>query len=160
MKNKQLKIQHHFGMGNRLMDALYKTVHQNKHYSIDQIAEYLMLGVNHLYKMCIPGEGKFYLESLLPLMHLTKDYTILRHLANQCGFLLVKVPKWRESKRDELTLQQEYNEKTLASLQALKTFFEAPTKQSLQEVQDKLFAVMEEAASVSSYCKKFTRGTG
>lgn len=143
-----------------LKNILYKTIHRNKK-SVPQIADEMGISANYLYRAGLPLDEsgvKFPVEYLIPLMKTTKDYSILRHLAGLCGFILIKEPRFRGHRGDDIDLVDEYQEATTKALRALKTFLSEPTFEHYQQTISSLETVMEKSAQAKKYAHKKARG--
>lgn len=99
---------------------VYETIHRAKKpgtksdVSVDELADLIGCSPSLLYKAVNPNEQvDIKLSWLIPLMKATGNFTILRHLAIRCGFVLVKIPRARKMKPEEIAEHQ----KTLASYQ-------------------------------------------
>jgi len=139
---------------------LYETIHRNAK-PVAQIADETGISASYLYRAGLPVDEsgvKFPLDYLLPLMKSTKNYAILKHLAQISGFLLVKVPRVKMHKGDDLELLNGYQEVTIASFRALKSFLNEPTAANYDAVAIALRQVMEESASAQKYSAKVFAG--
>ena len=76
-----------------LKKVLYRCVHRKK-LSVEEIADELGCSSSLLYRCSNPNDSqaRFPLEKVLPLMRVTRDYSILKHLASRSGFVLYKIP--------------------------------------------------------------------
>jgi len=82
-------------------EVLYCTIHENKK-GVKQIADEIGISSNYLYRSALPDDesgAKFPIQYLVPLMKSTDDYSLIRHLAKLCGFILVKMPLLRDNKK-------------------------------------------------------------
>lgn len=138
---------------------LYETIHRNKK-NIKQIAEEMAVSENSLYRYCLLDDSgaDMPLKRLIPLMKTTKNYSILRHLAKVCGFVVVKVPRMAATKRDDMALVADYQQTTAAAVKKLMDFFDDPTSGKLKEVEDMMTKVMEHSASTRKYVEKHYSG--
>jgi len=86
-----------------LAKTVYLTVHQAK-YSVEELADRVGCSASMLYRASNPEDQEvdIKLRWLIPLMEATKDYRLLRHLASRLGFILVKIPRARRMKPEEL----------------------------------------------------------
>lgn len=139
-----------------LKSELYKTVHRNKK-SIQQIADETGISANYLYRAGLPLENsgvKFPIEYLIPLMKSTGDYSILNHLSKVCGFLLVKMPRYKNTKVDDIEIVDQYQNATVSALKKLKDFLNEPTAENYQAVDNALQDVMSKSVTAQKYCDK------
>ena len=132
-----------------LKQVIYKTLHHSK-ISISEIADELGLSESSLYRWGLPepSGSKMPLEYLLPLMRVTRNYGILKHIANRAGFLLVKMPRVAKNKKKEREQVFEYSELTTKAVRKLIEYFEDPTLERRQEIEDILIRVAEESISI------------
>ncbi|APF20366.1 hypothetical protein Calab_1484 [Caldithrix abyssi DSM 13497] len=143
-----------------IKELLYETIHRSKK-TVPQIADEMGISANYLYRAGLPTDGsgvKFPLEFLVPLMKTTKNYNILKHLARLCGFILVKEPRFRGYRGDEIDLVDEYQEVTTKAVRLLKTFLSKPTFENYSQTVNALDAVMEKSAQAHRYAQKKARG--
>jgi hypothetical protein len=107
-----------------MIKKLYETIHRNKK-TVEQIADEMGISANLLYRYGYDGEtgADFPLKRLIPLMKATNNYKLLKHIANLCGFVCVKIPRAKATKKDDFELREEYQEVTSKAQRALKDFF-------------------------------------
>ncbi|GJQ32635.1 MAG: hypothetical protein HBSAPP04_14740 [Ignavibacteriaceae bacterium] len=144
-----------------IKELLYKTAHRNKK-SIKQLADESGISENYLYRACLPVDEsgvKFPLDKLVPLMKAANDYSILSHISNICGFILVKIPVFKAKKGEAIDIYDEYQEATAYALSALKTFFKEPSKANKDAVDEALMKVLEESQQAKKYCDKYFNRT-
>jgi len=125
------------------------------------IADKMGISDNYLYRMCLPDDEsgvKFPLDKLIPLMNATENYSILEYLANLCGFLLVKSPRFKAFKGDSIDLIDNYQDCTVTALKKLKDFFNNPSADSYEAVNEALTEVMTQSAAAKSFVKKTKSG--
>lgn len=139
-----------------LKDRLYKTAHRSKR-PLKFIADKMGISENYLYRMCLPDAEsgvKFPVDKLIPLMDAAENYTVLEHLANMCGFLLVKAPKFKAHKGDSFDLIDDYQSCSIEALKQLKTFFNDPSKDHYEAVNNALMEVMTKSAAAKKFVQK------
>lgn len=87
-----------------LIHVLYKTMHDSKKLSFEQIAE--RMGLKNpwaLYKMVDPThEYRFPAEWLIPAMKITGNFSPLHYIARQCGFVCVRYSRFVVGKSCDL----------------------------------------------------------
>ena len=135
---------------------LYKTIHRNKK-PVALIADETGISANYLYRAGLPLDEsgvKFPVEFLVPLMNSTKDYSVLSHLANVCGFILVKIPRVCRDKRDEIDLVDEYQQASVKAVNLLKEFFRHPDKTAYDKASEALMEIMSKSASAKKVLDK------
>lgn len=142
-----------------IKELLYQTAHRNKK-PVKQIADETGISDNYLYRATTPGESgvKFPIEYLIPLMKSTNDYSILSHLCNLCGYIMVKQPRFKALKGETTDIMSDYQGATVEALTAMKKFFEMPTRTNKDELDKALIKVMEETAASQKYSDKYYDG--
>ena len=143
-----------------IKNLLYETIHRAKK-PVEQIADEMGISANYLYRagMSLEGSGvKFPLEYLIPLMKTTKNYNILKHLARLCGFILIKEPRFKGFKGDDIDLVDDYQHTATKATRALKLFLSEPTYERYQKATDALNEVLEQSARAQRYCHKKAKG--
>ncbi len=90
--------------------------------SISELADKLGIKVPTLYRLANPfdEDAKINSKHLIPLMEETRNYEILKHIASRCGFIVVKLPKIRSKKEEEIS---EYQERQAVAIKAVIEFF-------------------------------------
>jgi hypothetical protein len=144
-----------------IKELLYRTAHRNAK-SVKQLADETGISENYLYRACMPLDQsgvKFPIDNLIPLMKAANDYSILSHLANLCGFILVKIPRFKGKKGEPIDIRDDYQEATSKALSTLKTFFKEPNKSNKDAVDESLMRVLEESQSAKKYCEKYYHQT-
>jgi hypothetical protein len=76
---------------------------------VEELADYLGIKPGTLYRLSNPldEEARINSKHLIPLMEKTKDYSILKHIAWRLGFILVRLPRVRTAKVEELAVFQQ-----------------------------------------------------
>lgn len=139
---------------------LYETIHRNKK-SVEQIADEIGISVSYLYRAGLPLDEsgvRFPLDYVIPLMKATNDYRILEHLAQVCGFIVIKQPRVRTPKVDGITLVSDYQDITTNAVRKLKNFLDKPDRTRYEEVVEALQRVMQSSAEAKKYCEKTYSG--
>jgi len=119
---------------------IYSTVHRGRP-TVEELADGLGCSSSLLYRCANPNDpaARFPLEKLLPLMRLTKDYSILRHIAARAGFALFRIPPKRKTRTIfGLTEFQALFAKTFQCL--LNFVAHKATKEEVLEEVDKLLS--------------------
>lgn len=139
-----------------IKDILYSTIHENKK-SVKQIADEIGISTNYLYRACLPEDEsgvKFPVQFLLPLMKSTNNYSLLKHIAQLAGFIIVKIPRFKSKKTDEMDIMEEYQRATIKALESLRQFFENPNSTNYNILDKHLLEVMEKSVSAKKYSGK------
>ena len=143
-----------------IKSLLYETIHRSKK-QVAQIADESGISANYLYRAGLPLDEsgvKFPVEYLVALMKATKNYSLLKHLAGLCGFVLVKEPRYKGYKGDEIDLVNEYQDATTAAVRSLKLFLEQPGMKTYQLAKESLDKVMEQTVGAKKYAHKKASG--
>jgi len=143
-----------------LKSFLYKTIHRNTK-TVNQLADETGISASYLYRAGLPEDQsgvRFPIEYLIPLMKATKDYSVLTHIAKLCGFLLVRVPRVKGSKKEEIDLVEQYQDSTSKAMRCLREFFNQPTQANYDKIDSALYEVMQESAGAQKYVKKSFSG--
>ncbi|KAB2908958.1 MAG: hypothetical protein LC102_09170 [Ignavibacteriales bacterium] len=144
-----------------IKELLYRTAHRNRK-SLKQLADETGISENYLYRACMPLDQsgvKFPVENLIPLMKAAEDFSILSHLANLCGFILVKIPRFKAKRGESIDIYDDYQKASAVALNALKIFFSDPSKANKDSVDEALMKVLEESQTAKKYCDKFYGST-
>jgi len=139
-----------------IKDVLYQTIHENKK-PVKQIADEIGISSNYLYRSALPDDEsgvKFPLQNLIPLMKATNDYALLRHIAKVSGYIVIKMPKMKADKNEEIDIVDNYQGVALKALNALRVFFAEPTSINYNAVDKALLEVMEKSVSAQKYAEK------
>jgi hypothetical protein len=128
--------------------------------TIEQIADEIGIKASSLYRYGNPSDAgsDIPLKRLVPLMNSTKNYSVLKHLAKICGFIMIKVPRVAISKGDDIDLVSDYQESTNNAVRFLSKFLKNPTQESYEAADHALQEVMERSASAQKYVDKSYKG--
>lgn len=123
--------------------------------TIFQLADQLNRSYNYLCRISSPTEElPFPIEIAIPAMKIKKNYDLLREMALECGFMLVKLPSIRKSKKDETQMTAEYQMACSEAINAVIRFFENPTEANYQKATDGIMTATSEGLAVKKYCDK------
>lgn len=143
-----------------IKSVLYEVIHRNRK-TVAQIADETGISSNYLYRAGLPLEQsgvRFPIEYLIPLMRATDNYKLLKHLANTCGFVIVKVPKVTPLKGDKHSIISEYQTITSKASGYLIKFLEDPNQENFELAINNLDEVMECSTRTKMYIKKEAEG--
>ncbi len=128
-----------------ISEALHDTFHRSKKHP-QEIADELGVSYNYLARAVLDGASgcNFPLRLLIPLMKITGDYTVLKRMANMCGFLLVRPPRGVKKVVDLQKDLNKYQKGFNAIMTSLIEFIEKPTYEEGQRVIEMLLKHMEE----------------
>lgn len=124
---------------------LYETVHRNKK-PVKQLADETGISSSYLYKACLPEDEsgvRFPLDFFVPLMKATNNYSVLKHIAQICGFVLTSLPKPKLNRKEKNSFVNEYQNITVTAAKHLIKFFDEPTEENFKTVSDSLQHVLE-----------------
>lgn len=138
-----------------IKSLIYQTIHRNK-LSINEIAEIMGVSSQSLYRYGLDGDSgsDMPLFRLIPLMRATNNYSILHRIANLCGFIMIKVPKFRNRRMDDIDLIDGFQGVSLRAISAMKKFIETPVLANYEEVEKILAEHMQRSAEAQKYCHK------
>lgn len=139
---------------------LYEAIHRNKK-TVSQIADETGISANYLYRSSLPIEQsgvRFPVDYLIPLMKATNNYTLLKHIAHTCGFVLVKVPSVTPYRGDKDSLVSDYQTITAEATQNLISFLKQPSENNFQKAICSLNNVMECSARSKKFIMKEAEG--
>lgn len=143
-----------------IKNILYSTIHRNKK-TVAEIADETGISASYLYRAGLPLDEsgvKFPIDYAIPLMKATKDYSLLKHITHLCGFILVKVPSFTNSKMDDIDIVDSYQYATLDAVKRLKDFLNDPSAINYAAVDNALQNVMSRSVSAQKYCGKKLSG--
>ncbi len=125
--------------------------------SVNQLADETGMSSSYLYRACNPEDesnARFPLDYLLPLMLATKNYSVIKHLANLCGFILIELPKPCANNKEKNKFVSEYQQCTLDATKHLMAFFEDPTENNFKSATVSLLKVLENSATAKHLVEK------
>ena len=118
----------------------------NSKKSVATLSDETGMSASYLYRACNPEDDsgvRFPLDYLIPLMLATKNYTVLKHIASICGFVLTSLPKAKLNRKEKNSFVSEYQETTIVAAKYLVNFFEEPSEQNYKNVTIALQKVLE-----------------
>ena len=131
-----------------------KLIH-GKGITIFELAERINKSYSYLCRIASPTEElPTPIEVVLPAMKIRKNYGLLKLLAWECGFALVKLPRPAKSKKEEMKMTQEYQKACNDAVGALIEFLEEPTDENHQKVEEAVIQATREGLAVKKYCDK------
>lgn len=145
-----------------LKEAIYQTIHRNPKKTINDIAEECALSSSSLYRYCADEETSSHadlpLRNLIPILNSTNNDCILDYLDARRGRVAFNIPKVDLPKFGESELIDDYQQKTIDAVSALRKFLSKPDTKNFERVESALRDVMQTAASVNHYCDKKVTG--
>ncbi|NMB83025.1 MAG: hypothetical protein GYA14_14530 [Ignavibacteria bacterium] len=141
---------------NSIKSCLYETIHRNKK-SVAQLADETGISSSYLYRSALPTDEsgvRFPLDYLLPLMKATNNYSVLKHIANLCGFVLTPLPHLKKNKKEKNEMIAEYQDSTVTATKKMIVFFNSPTEDNFNEATKSLHDVLEKSCSAKHIIEK------
>lgn len=122
--------------------------------SMEEMADNLGIATSYLYRVANPFDESAPLPSkhLINLMTHTKDYSILKHLAQRCGFICVKIPRVRAAREEEIG---RYQKCQVEATQAVISFFRKE-----KSVDQALDAIRKELEAAAGFAKAIEEQPG
>lgn len=142
---------------NDLDTAVWRTVHSGKD-SVERIAEATGINRNTLYRYGLPIGANgldIPLTKLIPIMRAAKRFDILKVVASQCGWLLVRVPRVPRSRRDQDVIVSGFQKVCAMVGQRLIEFFDRPSREAQKQACDGLMACVAEAIGIEKRIRNF-----
>lgn len=139
-------------MRQSIVEALYETFHRSRKHP-KEIADQVGVSYSYLARAVLgdnPSGCNFPIRLLVPLMRAAGNYSALKVIARECGFLLVKPPRGNNH-RQEL---YEYQGNFARLLQVLTRFLNYPDRESGRKVIEALADHMEQTSSWKYRCEK------
>ncbi|MBO8183310.1 MAG: hypothetical protein H0Z28_11065 [Archaeoglobus sp.] len=139
-------------MNKTLQGELYQTAYSSRK-SIEQIADETGISPMYLYKM-LSGGCNFPLYKLIPFMNACNDYRVLRHIAHRTGHLLVKIPRVGKSKKDDIEMVKDYQDKASRVIRMLLEYIKNPSEGKKQNIIEALNCMAEESIRIKKRIEK------
>jgi len=134
---------------NSIKLLLYETTHRNEK-SMMQIADETGISSSYLYRAVSPVDEsnvKFPLEYLVPIMKATGNYSVLKYIANLCGFVLNAMPKLKLNKKEKNEFIADYQDSTVCATKKMIDCFNNLNEKNCKEATDSLNIVLEKTTS-------------
>ncbi|MEW6652560.1 MAG: phage regulatory CII family protein [Bacteroidota bacterium] len=141
--------------GTTLKNTIQQTILRNKK-TVPQLADEVGRSDNSLYRYGIEGESgsEMPVSLLVPIMKATNNYSILKYIAALCGYILVKIPKMKASKKEELEMLSDYQAATTNSLKCYSDFLKHADQNTYEALNKSLLEVMEHCSAGAKYAEK------
>lgn len=126
--------------------------------SVAQKADEMGISESSLYRYGLDDDGsgsKMPAERLMSLMLVSKDFSILHHLAARLGFICLRIPRIPRSKRDDETDRQVFQKAFLHALEAIMKFHETPEPATKEAADKALYDMLTETASIRKKVEKW-----
>lgn len=130
---------------------LHETLLTSKR-SVSQLADETGISSSYLYRACNPEEEsnvRFPLDYFVPLMKATNNFSVLKHIANLCGFVMVLLPRLKVNKKEKNQFVADYQEATVAATKKLIDFFNDPSQSNFKESSAALQEVLEKSVTAN-----------
>ena len=125
--------------------------------SVPLLADETGMSTSYLYRACNPEDesnARFPLDYLVPLMHATNNYSVVKHIANLCGFVLTVLPRPKSNRKEKNAFISEYQDITVTAAKHLIKFFDEPTEDNFKTVSVSLQKVLETSISAKLSVEK------
>ena len=123
--------------------------------TVYELADKLNKSHNYLCRISsIFEELPFPLELAVPAMKLKKNYDLLKFIAQECGFAVVRFPRVTANKKDEVDMVSGYQKLGSEAIDAVLDFFANPSGDNYIAVCDLLREVASESISIQKYVEK------
>lgn len=106
--------------------------------TMEELADKLGVKASTLYRLANPyDEATINSKHLIPLMEVTKNYEILKHIALRCGYVCVKLPRVKSKRTEEIA---EYQKRQALAIKAIVEFFEegGAAEQAINLIRDEI----------------------
>jgi hypothetical protein len=96
-------------MENRTVRDVIKEMVINKNQTVTELADMLGCSDNSLYRYGLDGDSgtDMPVSKVIPLTHATRNLALIKHLANSCGCIVIKIP-FKSTRQNKLQVAQEY----------------------------------------------------
>lgn len=144
---------------NTIKTLLYKAIHRSKK-SAAQVADEIGISYSYLCRAGLPTDEngcRFPVELMVPLMKVTGNYDLLKHIAGLSGYLTVKIPRAFNDKKNEVSAVNNYNQVCADAANKMMDFFMSPSDLKMQQTIDSLQKVMEISAGLQKRIKNFNQ---
>ena len=119
-----------------LEEIVFNTIHHSD-LGVNEIAANTGTGYNHLTRMAsITDECNMPLSKAVPIMNVTKDFSILEYMAKQTGHLAIPMPRGIRKGTDPKMDLSKYGTEFHQLMSKLMKFVSTPTEELLQEIDE------------------------
>lgn len=141
-----------------LQDKLHDTIHGNPKLPPKALADLIDVEYSTLIRYGLPTDtsgADIPLRRWKRLLKATKNHSTLKHIAAECGLLVVKIPRALTARDDQNELVARYQEVCSSASQLLVQFFRAPSEEGRRQLMDVLTEVMEQSAAIRQAIRDF-----
>lgn len=134
----------------KLQKFLYETVHRSKK-PVAEIATKLGISENYLYRIVAltePSSTNFPLHFLIPLMKITKNYSVLKYIASECRFICARIPNVPRNRLEDTDMVYYYQNQTIRGVETLLKFIKKQTLTNKKMAIEELRRTIEETAGI------------
>jgi len=123
--------------------------------TVYELADKLNKSHNYLCRISsIFEELPFPLELAIPAMKYKKNYDLLKFIAQECGFAVVRFPRVATKQGEEIDMVSAYQKLGSESIDAVLEFFANPSGETYAKACDLLRDVAAESISIEKYVEK------
>jgi hypothetical protein len=138
----------------RLKIEEQKLIH-GKGITVFELADKLNRSYNYLCRISsMTEELPFPVELAVPAMKIKKNYGLLKTMAWECGFALIKLPRAGKSRKEETQMAADYQKACSNAINAVIHFFEEPTEENHAKVEKSIIEATSEGLAVKKYADK------
>ena len=124
--------------------------------TVYELADHLMKSHSYICRISsLTEDVPFPAELLVPAMKFKKNYNVLKLMAWECGFALVKLPKRvKLDKRDDHLISADYQKTSSEAVTALLNVLENLDEESYKVFEQKFKTVIEKSLSIKKTIDK------
>ena len=127
--------------------------------TIYELADKLNKSYSYLCRISSPTEElPFPVELAVPAMKYKKNYDLLKTMALECGFALVKLPRTTGSKGERTDIAADYQESLSKVVPLLLDFFTSQNEESFRKILKALEEIVAKSLAVEKYVCKIAKG--
>jgi len=118
--------------------------------SVNQLGDETGISASYLYRACNPEDEsnvRFPLDYFVPLMMATNNFSVLKHIANLCGFVLTLLPKLKVNKKEKNQFVADYQEASVNATKKLIDYFNESSETNYKEWTLALQQVLEKTVA-------------
>ena len=141
------------------MQELHATVHRSKK-PPEEIADDIGISYSMLCRMVLDGESgtSFDIRRYIPLLKATQNYRSLKHIANHCGFLLVKMPRGKKTKEGNGALINTFQHSATEVVKLFLEFTQDPSEEKKKKTIAVITEHLERAVGLKLRVEKYRQG--
>jgi hypothetical protein len=141
-------------LNTRIKTKEQELVH-GKGMTIFELADKLNKSYSYLCRISSPTEElPFPIELAVPAMKLKKNFDLLKTMALECGFALVKLPKATGTKGEKTEIAADYQEALSKVVPLLLEFFTSTNEENFRKINSALEEIVAKSLGVKRYVNK------